>query len=410
MPTTVSGIDLFPTAREGSIAREALWWRLLSEQSRDGIVVLDHRGKVFWTNEKFPAMLGRTREETLGLSVPDWEADIPPDTIEEMLEQVDASGAHFETIHRRKDGSTYEVEICSNAVTINQEKLASLGQLAAGVAHEINNPLAFILSNFVSLTEYMDDLACFVAEAKSLIELPHDSDPEDVNAAVASLRNLYKTRDIGFAAEDAPKLVFENIEGVERIRNIVANLKGFARPDEKRPTPSSVRKMIEVAMTVAHNELKYRCEVVVELDDDLPPLCCFRQQIEQVLMNLMVNASHAMKKSGTIRIGAAVEGDREMRITIEDDGSGIAPENFSRIFDPFFTTKEIGRGTGLGLHIVRSIIESHGGRVAVESRVGSGTTFTISCWKWCTSGLGSFPAMKSPSCRPSPRWPPRATW
>ncbi len=421
MPVRLTKTTRFTHDPQRSCRGEVIWWRQLVEQTRDGIVVVDKRGKVFWVNEPFAAMLGYTRDEAFDLAVWDWEANFPAEKVEEMLASVDETGAHFETTHRRKDGSHYDVEICTNAVMfddekfvlcvcrditqrkqaeqelqtmlaatralaeqlehqqtmlVQSEKLASVGQLAAGVAHEINNPLSYILGNFATLGEYIDDLVAAATGARAIIELSGGA-ADAIDAATAELRELFAERDVEFAAQDARQLVAESTDGAERIRTIVNSLKGFVRRDDAQPSEAVVADMVESALVVTHNELKYRCETTCDVPADLPQIKCFPRQIEQVLMNLLVNASHAIEEKGTIAISArSLDGDH-IEIRIRDDGKGISPENHKRIFDPFFTTKEVGKGTGLGLHIVHTIVERHGGKVTVESNVGTGTTFTI---------------------------------
>ena len=422
MPTTPLDPRLHPHHRHPLASEGSDFWRQLVDQSRDGIVVLDQTGQVFWVNERFGSMLGYARDEALRLRVEDWDDNIPAGQIAEMLAEVGISGDHFETIHKRKDGSTLEVEICTNAVQFGQsklvlcisrdisdrkraekeiqkalaeseelsrrlalqqeilvqsEKLASLGQLAAGIAHEINNPLSFMLSNLTCLRGYLDDLKEVGASVKRLVDIPDNAPGDETFTAVANLKSLVLAKDAEFLAGDIHQLVKDNIDGGERIREIVKNLMGFVRRDDGNPRPAQVAEMVESALVVTHNEWKNRCQIICAIEENLPPIQCCRQQMEQVLMNLLVNASHAMDSGGTIHISAAAKGPDSLEIKVEDEGSGIPPENLHQIFDPFFTTKEVGKGTGLGLHIVHSIVQRHGGKIAVESKVGSGTTFSL---------------------------------
>lgn len=410
------------TVPECSCASEAIWWRLLVEQSRDGIVVIDRQGKVFWANEMFASLLGYTRDETYGLVVWDWDAKIPAEALGQMLDDADQNGHHFETVHRRKDGSFYEVEINTNAVEcgdrklilcicrditerkrternlqqlfaetraladqlelqknmlVQSEKLASLGQLAAGVAHEINNPLAYVSSNFDSLKEYLAALSGVLKSSSVVAGLPADAPAAVMREAVDDLRTTISETDAEFAAEDAGQLLVENSEGVERIRTIVNGLKGFIGSGDSGPGTVSVRQMVESVLTLTQNQWRGRCEVELELDDDLANISCLPGQIEQVLVNLVVNACHAIEDAGTIRIVAGAAGDDAVQIAVSDDGVGIPGEQIDRIFDPFFTTREVGKGAGLGLHIAHAIIDRHGGEIRVDSRAGFGSTFTI---------------------------------
>ncbi|MGD9547622.1 MAG: nitrogen regulation protein NR(II) [Candidatus Krumholzibacteriia bacterium] len=415
------GIPRLPGLSESSCT-ETVWWRQLVEQSRDGIVVLDKVGMVVWTNPRFAAMLGYSRSEAMALGVGDWDDAIPREEIAGMLAQVDDSGQHFETVHRRKDGTTFEVEICTNAVEFGErklvlcicrdisdrkraeralqwaldesqalteqlahhkdmlvqaEKLAALGQLAAGIAHEINNPLAYILSNFASLQGYLDSLGAVVAETRLLAE-GRDGLPVPTAEAVREvLLDILRKEDAEFAIQDSLQLVGENIEGAERIRTIVNGLKGFVRSEDTGPAPTTLRDMIDLALLLARNDLNPQCKIVVDLPEDLPPIVCHPRQIEQVLINLLVNAVDATPGEGTITISGEAEGEDRVKLSVRDDGVGIPQENLKRIFDPFFTTKKVNQGTGLGLHLAYSIVDRHGGTIQVSSLVGAGTTFTI---------------------------------
>lgn len=251
-----------------------------------------------------------------------------------------------------------------------QEKLASIGQLAAGVAHEINNPMGFISSNLSTLGKYLDKLNSFETALVELVE--SRSDP----GAIEEIMALRKKMKIDFILEDISGLLQESREGADRVRRIVQDLKSFSHVDETECKATSVNDCINSTLNIARNEIKYVADVELELDDDLPFLKCFPQQLNQVFMNILVNAAHAMEKRGVIRIRTFREAD-EIIVTISDTGKGIAPEHLNRIFEPFFTTKEVGKGTGLGLSISYDIIKKHGGAISVESSLGHGSTFTI---------------------------------
>ena len=409
-------------AVDSVLPHEAIWWRQLVEQSRDGIVVLDLLGDVFWANDKFAKMLGYSLQETYELHVVDWDTVIPPAQIAEMLQNVSIDGDHFETRHRRKDGTVYDVEICTNAVQfsdlklilcicrditerrlqertlhnalkqtqhlaqqlalqqdmlVQTEKLASLGELAAGVAHEINNPLSYIQSNFSCLTDYLDQLQILSDKVRALLSLAPETEPEATRTALRNLADFYDSNDIGFIVDDARNLAQENIEGARRIQKIITNLKGFARPQGSEQTLANITDIVDAALQVTHNNLKYHCTVTRRIPTDLPPILCFPVQLEQVVMNLLVNASHAIVDEGTIDISAAQVDEEHIELNIRDTGTGIPQAIIDRIFDPFFTTKDVGKGTGLGLHIVHSIVTNHGGTITVKSRDGEGTTFTL---------------------------------
>jgi signal transduction histidine kinase len=261
---------------------------------------------------------------------------------------------------------------------LHQEKLASIGQLAAGVAHEINNPMGFITSNLRTLTGYTRDLfqalemyRRFVEEIEAIAVERGDCVP----AMIGELRKNLEPLDIVYLFEDVPQLLRESLSGAERINKIVLDLKDFAHPGEEDPVYSDVIQCIESTLNIVWNELKYKAKVVKSFTP-LPMIFCRPRQLNQVIMNLLVNAVQAMDRNGTIEIRTADHGDR-VELAISDTGHGIPEENLSKIFDPFFTTKDVGKGTGLGLNLVYNIIKKHHGTIDVKSTMGEGTTFTI---------------------------------
>ena len=262
---------------------------------------------------------------------------------------------------------------------VQSEKMASIGQLAAGVAHEINNPTGFVSSNLKSLGDYQEDmnqlLTAYQSLKTALEAVPDGQLPDGVAALVEAVDTIEKTIDIEYIQEDVNELIGDCREGTERIKKIVEDLKHFAHPGEDRMTETDVNKGLESTLNVVYNELKYKATVTKEFGE-LPLVFGFPQQLNQVFMNILVNAAQAIRKSGEIHISTRhVEEWVEVRIS--DSGCGIAPENLSRIFDPFFTTKGVGKGTGLGMNIAYNIIQKHDGQLLVESTVGKGTTFII---------------------------------
>lgn len=253
---------------------------------------------------------------------------------------------------------------------LQQEKMASIGQLAAGVAHEINNPMGFISSNLTSLGKYMEKIGAFNAALMEAVQSKVDME------TLAALNELRKKMKIDFILGDISGLLSESHDGAERVRRIVQDLKSFSHIDEVECKPFSINECLASTLNMARNEIKYVADVEQELDPDLPLINCYPQQLNQVFMNILVNAGHAIEEHGIIRIKTLREAD-DIVVRISDTGKGIAPENLTRVFEPFFTTKEVGKGTGLGLSISYDIIKKHGGVMNVESEVGVGTTFTI---------------------------------
>ncbi len=256
---------------------------------------------------------------------------------------------------------------------VQSEKLASIGQLAAGVAHEINNPVGFVTSNLGTLSEYVDTMAALLRLYTDLEEAAAEERREQLRGEI---RTLKEEEDLEFILEDVENVLTESMEGVHRVAEIVQNLKSFARSDSKESQEYDVNEGIEAMIKMVWNELKYNCEVRREYGE-IPSVRCHAGQINQVIMNMLVNASHAMPPGGgTITVGTR-QVDDEIEIRIADTGQGIPQDIINRIFDPFFTTKDVGKGTGLGLSISHGIIQDHGGRIEVESEVGKGTTFRI---------------------------------
>ena len=252
---------------------------------------------------------------------------------------------------------------------LQQEKMASIGQLAAGVAHEINNPMGFISSNLGTMGKYLERLEGFLALQSAGVE---EIAPEELKQELAQARRRFK---VDYILTDARSLLAESQDGAERVRTIVQNLKSFSRVDEATASYANLNECLESTVAIAWNELKYKTTLNRDYGE-LPEVKCLPQQLNQVFLNILVNAAHAIEKQGEVTISTRREGDR-VAIAISDTGSGIPEEIRSRIFEPFFTTKEVGKGTGLGLSISYDIIKKHNGTIEVESSPQSGTTFTI---------------------------------
>ncbi|HRP95355.1 MAG TPA: ATP-binding protein, partial [Rhodocyclaceae bacterium] len=247
---------------------------------------------------------------------------------------------------------------------LQSEKMASIGQLAAGVAHEINNPVGFVGSNMGTLGQYLDSLLAIARYADE-----HFGGDE-------GLRALMQARDFAFIRDDAPALVEESMEGIVRVRKIVQDLRDFSRVGESDWQWADVHRGLDSTLNIVWNEIKYKATLNKEYGD-LPQIYCLPSQLNQVFLNLLVNAAQSITGNGviTVRSGTDAEG---VWIEIQDTGGGIAPEHLGRLFDPFFTTKPVGQGTGLGLSLAFSIVRKHGGRIDVDSEPGKGSRFRVS--------------------------------
>ena len=253
---------------------------------------------------------------------------------------------------------------------LQQEKMASIGQLAAGVAHEINNPVGFISSNLNSLRKYSGRLADFIKLETDLIR---QAEAPEIARRLAEEQKKFK---IDFILNDIDDLIRESTEGCERVKKIVLDLKGFSRVDQAKVQTVDIHECIDSTLNIVWNELKYKAKIEKDYQAT-SPIRCFPQQMNQVFMNLLVNAAHAIEKEGVITI-KTWQDTAFVHIAISDTGRGIRPEDIGHVFEPFFTTKEVGKGTGLGLSIVYDIVtKNHQGNIQVESEVGRGTTFTV---------------------------------
>jgi len=263
---------------------------------------------------------------------------------------------------------------------VQQEKMASIGQLAAGVAHEINNPMGFIISNLSSLKGYTDKIIAFLKEQdETVIELSkvcgEKIDNEMMTVLFQKLQVAKRSQKIDYIMGDTKDLIKETQEGAERVKKIVQDLKGFARVTIDDTMNSDINAGLESTINIIWNELKYK--TTLEKDFGVIPLVkCNLGQLNQVFMNILLNAVQAIDTRGEIRIKTWTE-DNNIFVSIADTGCGMSSEVVNRIFEPFFTTKEVGKGTGLGLSVSYEIIKKHGGEIKVDSKPKEGTTFTV---------------------------------
>jgi signal transduction histidine kinase len=259
----------------------------------------------------------------------------------------------------------------AQAQLLQSEKLASIGQLAAGVAHEINNPISFVFSNFGTLQTYVASLLRVLARYEAAEPFIADA---DVARGIADLREQV---DLAFLQEDILALMAESRDGIERVRKIVQDLKDFSRVDAHQQWQwADLHQGIDSTLNIVNNEVKYKADVVKEYGA-IPEVECLPSQINQVIMNIVVNGAQAIEgRRGRITIRTGASGGN-VWIEIADNGCGIPQAIQSRIFDPFFTTKPIGTGTGLGLSLSYGIIQKHRGRIDMQSEEGVGTTFRI---------------------------------
>jgi two-component system NtrC family sensor kinase len=291
-------------------------------------------------------------------------ADLHIETVQEDYASLKESEARYKALSEELEARVrQQVDTIETAQRqlYQAEKLASIGQLAAGVAHEINNPIGFIRSNLGTAQRYVGDLSRLVALMKA--------------GDIAQCRAAWERADMGFVMEDFAALLRESIDGADRVTKIVADLKGFSSVDQAEEEIVDLNDNLRFASNVLAGQLKEKVELVLELGV-LPKTLCLPGHLNQVLLNLLLNAAQALADQGRITVQSDVVGN-EIRIRIGDNGCGIPAGNLGRIFDPFFTTREVGSGTGLGLTVCRDIVQAHGGRIEVESEPGVGTVFTV---------------------------------
>ncbi|RJQ84819.1 MAG: hybrid sensor histidine kinase/response regulator [Desulfobacteraceae bacterium] len=291
----------------------------------------------------------------------------------ETTAQMEAKNERLETALKRLETTKTQM--------LQSEKMASIGQLAAGVAHEINNPTGFVSSNLKSLSDYQKDMALLIGKYRDLLDCLQARPENDlrilheIKERVDGLKSFEQQIDIDYLLADTVDLINDCREGTDRIKKIVMDLKDFAHPGDDRIQSTDINKGLESTLNVVHNELKYKASVVKDFAA-IPLVRGYPQQLNQVFMNILVNAAHAIEKKGEITVKTRAE-DGNVVISITDTGCGIPEENISKIFDPFFTTKDVGKGTGLGMNIAYNIVQKHKGSIEVNSQIGKGTTMTV---------------------------------
>lgn len=281
---------------------------------------------------------------------------------------------------------THELEAANQRLkqTQNQliqaEKMVSLGQLAAGVAHEINNPIGYINSNLGSLESYLEDYRKLASAYKHTEIITTSKEAQDIQNNI----------DFEHTNNEVEQIIHDSLTGVRRVRQIVADLKVFSHPEQQEWQQLNINECIHSVLNIVHSEVKYKADVQLNLAEPIIEIECITTRIYQVITNLLVNAAQAIETFGKINISTE-HADKQLIIKIEDTGSGMSPDVLNKIFDPFYTTKPVGEGTGLGLSVSYGIIESHGGKILVESTEGEGTCFTLRLPVKQTIGLTTAP-------------------
>ncbi|KAB2926805.1 MAG: PAS domain S-box protein [Dechloromonas sp.] len=287
--------------------------------------------------------------------------------VRERTADLEAANSRLQSEKQRQEELIRKLEEAQNQL-LQSEKMASIGQLAAGVAHEINNPVGFVSSNLGTLQRYINDMLRLLAA----YEQDEDAMAESARSEILRLK---KEVDVAYLREDVVGLLGESLEGLQRVKRIVQDLKDFSHVDRAEVELADLEAGMESTLNVVWNELKYKAKVVKDYGH-IPQIECVPSQLNQVFMNLLVNAAHAIEDHGVISIRSGHDAER-VWIEVADTGKGIAPEHLGRIFEPFFTTKPVGKGTGLGLSLSYSIVNKHGGQIEVHSQPGQGSTFRV---------------------------------
>ena len=422
-------LQLYQEAQERELAVLALrksesQFRLMFERTADALLLLDSTaGRFINYNQaavdmlRYPdkqAMLSLRPDELSPAHQPDGRPS--KEKADEMIATAMRNGSHrFELIHCSPHRTDFPVEVLLTTIQMDEhqfmiatlrditerkvaeselikrydkvqelnsklqetqnqllqsEKMASIGQLAAGVAHEINNPIGYVYSNLGTLEKYVQDVFSMIDDYERAEGAIADSEVR------TRLQVAREKLDIVFLKDDLRVLMDESKEGITRVKNIVQNLKDFSHVDASDEWHfTNLHKGLDSTLNIVNNEIKYKAEVVKEYGD-IPEVECLSSQLNQVFMNLLVNAAHAIEERGTITIRTGSEAE-EVWVEIADTGTGIEPEHIQKIFDPFFTTKPIGKGTGLGLSLSYGIVQKHHGRIEVQSELGKGTAFRM---------------------------------
>jgi two-component system NtrC family sensor kinase len=380
--------------------------RALGERMREGLLLFDGKGNTSLVNRAARQMLDAEQSPVLALGAKlarflppaampqakesgSWSGSLPLGervVILQLYHQPGEGRDVYLALFRNLEGQEdYERELQQRHAELRQaylrlngtqekllqsEKMASIGQLAAGVAHEINNPIGYVHSNLGSLQEYLRSLFTVIEAYERALRAP------DPKASILEIDDIRSRLDIDFISRDLPQLMAESREGIERVTRIVRDLKDFSYSGRDESWKlADLHAGLESTINIIWNELKYKVTLERQYGE-LPMVECLPSELNQVYMNMLLNAGHAVAERGHIVVSSGVSGD-EVWVEFKDNGAGISPELRQRIFDPFFTTKPVGSGTGLGLSISYGIINKHHGRIDLDSTVGEGSRFRI---------------------------------
>jgi PAS domain S-box-containing protein len=396
---------------EEAVAASERRYRQLTEATQDAIIVADRAARITLFNPAAERLFGYKASEVVGQPI---ESLLPAESQSQstaggarllQARQATAIGKPVEMHGRHRDGRIFPVELALSvidpadtaggdqshflaairdlternrirAVLVQNEKLASIGLLSAGVAHEINNPLAFVANNLVVLERDCKGLM----ELISLFDTVMPQVRQVAPSAAAEIAYHAEQIDLPYVRDNLGRLLARTREGVDRVTRIVQSLRGLARTDSPKREQTSIPDLVDVSLEIMRGRMKRQNTAVhVDYDPD-SSVECVQTQISQVLLNLLVNAQQAIeaggRTDGLITVTTKKQDD-ELLIEVGDNGTGIDQDHLAKLYDPFFTTKDVGEGTGLGLSIAHNIIRAHGGRIEVDSKLGVGTCFRV---------------------------------
>lgn len=375
------------------------------EHASDAIFRLNPESRILYVNAKACRSAERSRDELLALSIPDIAPLFPKETWLAFWNEIKTRGSMtLETVEKTKNGRVFPVEVTANYLQLEgqeyvfsfvrditdrnalesqlrqAQKLEGIGQLAAGIAHEINTPTQFVTDNLTFLRDSWKAAGELLDLYRTAIHNAAAALPPDV---VATLEQAERNCDLEFIVAEMPRAIDQSLDGVRRVAKIVRAMKEFSHPDSAEKTTTDLSRAIESTITVAGSEWKHVAEIVTDFDETLPPIVCYPGDINQVILNLLVNAAHSIKETvaqgelGRITIRTRKRGEYA-EVSVSDTGAGIPEAIRNRVFDPFFTTKPVGKGTGQGLSLAHAVVvQKHAGKIWFETEMGFGTTFFL---------------------------------
>jgi two-component system, NtrC family, sensor kinase len=404
--TVTSYLALKEDITERRRAERELWLTKASlENASAGVFWIDPQGRIVYANQTACRSLEYSREDLVSLSIADIDPVSPQEAFTKLWEQCKTRGSvTIESQHKSRLGRIFPVEITASYIEFDGQeysfafvrditerreleaqlrqahKLEGIGQLSAGIAHEINTPTQFVTDNLTFLRDSWKATCKLLELYRNAIR---DAAGALSSAAVAAVNEAEHDLDLDFIVTEVPHAIEQSLDGAYRVAKIVRAMKEFSHPDSAEKTNTDLNRAAESTITVARNEWKYVAEVETEFDKTLPAVLCYPGDVNQVILNVLVNAAHAIKEKGNdaakglITIRTRRRGEFA-EISVTDTGTGIREAIRTRIFDPFFTTKEVGKGTGQGLSLAHSlIVKKHGGKIWFETEMGRGTTFFI---------------------------------